>query len=101
MARGRPQPISEILSQLLAKRGYARERTCAALTSAWQAAAGEQISTQSRVGEIKRGTLEVFVANSLLLQELTFQKQPILNKLAELVPDQKIKNLRFKVAALD
>ena len=96
-----PQPIAEILSRLLAKRGYARERSTAELTTAWNSAAGELIAKHSRVGEIKRGVLEVFVANSVLLQELTFQKQSVLDKLIELTPDQKIKNLRFKIGSMD
>jgi len=94
-----PQAIGDILAQLMAKRGYARERSTTEITDAWQAVVGDLWSQHTRVGEIKRGTLEVFVANSLVMQELTFQKQAFLAKLSELLPDQKIKNLKFKVGA--
>jgi predicted nucleic acid-binding Zn ribbon protein len=95
-----PQPIAEVLAALMAKRGYAHELGAAELTAAWVTAAGDLLAKHTRVGEIKRGTLEVIVANSVLMQEMTFQKQIVLDKLIALMPDQKIKNLRFKVGAI-
>ncbi len=48
-----------------------------------------------------RGTLEVVVANSTLVQELGFQKQPLLAALAELLPNEGIKRLRFRVGNIE
>ena len=96
-----PQAIAEILAGLLAKRGYARELGTEELSTAWKNAAGELLAKHTRVGEVKRGVLEIVVANSMFMQELTFQKQIVLDKLIALVPEQKIKNLRFKVGAIE
>jgi predicted nucleic acid-binding Zn ribbon protein len=92
-----PQSIGDILSSLMAKQGFARVQSCEALEAAWRDAAGELMAKYTRVGQIRRGTLEILVANSTMLQELGFQKQALLNSLTQLLPDEKIQNLRFRV----
>ena len=89
--------ISDVLSQLLAKRGYARVQAAAAFDEAWREAAGERYAAQTRCGHVRRGVLEVFAANSAIVQELTFIKTSLLQKLSSLAPDQEIKDLKFKV----
>jgi len=44
--------------------------------------------------------LEVTVANSTLMQELGYQKSDILSSLSQLLPDQKIRDLRFRVGSI-
>lgn len=99
MPRG-PEPISNILAELMARRGFARVQSTAALEAAWRQAAGELMSQYTRVAAIRRGKLEVIVANSTLVQELTFQKVTLLETLKTLLPDEPIKDLRFKVGAI-
>ena len=79
----------------------ARVQSAGALEAAWSDAAGELMAKYTRVGAIRRNTLEVLVANSTLLQELGFQKQGLLNSLAQLLPDEKIENLRFRVGNVE
>ena len=54
----------------------------------------------TRVGMLRRGKLEVTVANSMLVQELTFQKPDLLKALRERLPDETIRDLRFRVGAV-
>ncbi|MEX2027561.1 MAG: DciA family protein [Pirellulaceae bacterium] len=89
--------IGDVVSQLLAKRGYARVQAAAAFDDAWRSAAGERFAAQTRCGHVRRGVLEVFAANSAVVQELTFMKTSLLQKLSSLAPDRKIKDLKFKV----
>lgn len=96
MAKG-PEPISDILAQLMARRGFARVRSAEAFEAAWRKAAGEMLSQYTRPGSVRRGKLEVTVANSTLVQELSFQKPHLLRTLAELLPDEQIEDLRFRV----
>jgi predicted nucleic acid-binding Zn ribbon protein len=96
----RPKPIADIMAQLLARRGYAREQSAASYCDAWRSAAGEAIGRFTRAGAIRRGALEVLVANSTLMQELTFQKAALLDKLRQLLPDEKIASLRFRVGPI-
>ena len=98
--RGRPQPIAEVLSDLLARRGYAREQSSAACGEAWRQAAGELLARYSRAGQVRRGKLEVIVANSTLMQEITFQKAQILASLNRQLPDQQISDLKLKVGVI-
>jgi predicted nucleic acid-binding Zn ribbon protein len=96
MNRG-PKVIGDVLSELMARRGYARVQSAAAYDAAWREAAGPLAAEYTRVGQLRRGTLEVVVANSTLVQELGFQKRALLQSLAKLLPDEGIENLRFRV----
>jgi len=100
MTRKGPEPIADILSELFAKRGYARVRSGAALEEAWRQSAGEAFAEETRVGGLRRGVLEVVVANSTLLQELQFAKQFLLEGLKSRLPDEPVKDLRFRVGSV-
>lgn len=99
MPRG-PEKIGDILSQLMARRGFARVQSAAAYDDAWKRAAGEMLAQYTRVGQLKRGKLEITVTNSVLVQELQFQKGDLLAALNRILPDQGIKDLRFRVGAI-
>lgn len=96
-----PQPIAEIVNHLLARRGYARIQAVSACQEAWVQAAGAHLSQHTRPGNIRRGVLEITVRNSTVLQELTFQKKQLLKQLQALAADEKIRDLRFRIGALD
>ncbi|HQU46356.1 MAG: hypothetical protein B7Z73_10460 [Planctomycetia bacterium 21-64-5] len=97
----RPQKVGDVLAELMARRGYARQQASANYDAAWREAAGELLARQTRVGVVRRGALEVTVANSVLLQELTFQKQTILGQLSRLLPDERIDKLRLRVGPIE
>jgi predicted nucleic acid-binding Zn ribbon protein len=97
---GRPQKMADVLAELMARRSYTSRQTATNFQAAWQSAAGEMIAKYTRVGLVKRGTLEVLVANSVLVQELTFQKESILARLNDLLPDERIINLRWRVGPI-
>ena len=99
MAKG-PARIGDILSELLMRRGLARVQGAEALEEAWTEAAGPLAAQYSRVAGVRRGKLEVVVANSTLIQEFTFQKNELIKKLQGLLPDEKIADLRFRVGAV-
>ena len=89
--------IGEVVAQLLAKKGYGQVQSVATFDAAWRQAAGERFAAQTRCGHVRRGVLEVFAANSAVVQELSFLKSTLLQTLASLAPDQNIKDLKFKV----
>ncbi len=100
MAKG-PQRIANVLSELMAQRGYGRVQSTAGYEQAWREVAGPLAAQYTRVGGLKRGCLEILVANSTLMQELSFQRVRLLEKLADRLPDQGIRNLRLRVGAVD
>ena len=96
-----PKPMRDVLSQLLAKRGYAQVQTAGACQAAWQQAVGEKIANDTRPGNIRRGVLEVLVRNSSVQHELGYLKAKIVKTLIKLIPEQQIKDLRFRVGTLE
>lgn len=99
MAPG-PERLANVLAELMARRGYARVQSMEAYEEAWRVAAGPLLAQYTRVGQLRRGTMEVVVANSTLLQELTFQKAALLKKLIQALPNEGIRSLRFKAGPL-
>jgi predicted nucleic acid-binding Zn ribbon protein len=97
MASRGPKAMSDVLAELMARRGFARIQGAANYEAAWREAAGELAAKYTRVGNLRRGKLEVLVANSTLVQELTFQKIQLLETLEKLLPGEGIKDLRFRV----
>jgi hypothetical protein len=95
-----PERIADILVQLMARRGFARVQGAEACQAAWNEAAGPLGAQYGRVGPLKRGTLEIVVTNSALIQEFGFQKSSIINTLNRLLPDHQIKDLRFRLGAI-
>jgi predicted nucleic acid-binding Zn ribbon protein len=93
----RPKRIADVLAQLITARGYGRIQANADFTAAWQQAAGPELARFTRPGQIRRGQLEVTVANSTIVQELTFQKERILATLQAALPDARIRDLRFRL----
>ena len=92
-----PKPVAEIIAQLVHKRGYAQVRSAGEWNDAWRTAAGEAFAAVTEPGLLRRGVLEVTVANSLVMQELTFEKERILAALQAARPDANLKQLRFRV----
>jgi predicted nucleic acid-binding Zn ribbon protein len=96
-----PKPMGDVMSQLLARRGYAQVQTAASCEAAWRTAVGDKLAAQTRPGNIRRGVLEVLVGNSSVLQELAFLKSKVIKQLAQLAPDQKIRDVRFRVGPIE
>ncbi len=92
-----PQRIADTLSTLMARRGYAYLKSSDAREEAWKTAVGAEMAPYTRVGNIRRGVVEVTVTNSAVLQELTFRKTELLKKITAALPDRKIRDLRFRV----
>jgi predicted nucleic acid-binding Zn ribbon protein len=100
----RPKRLGNVIAQLVQRKGYAQIRTASAREAAWQAALAQHEARQwtdsTRVAGLKRGVFEVQVANSLLMQELTFRKEPLLESLRDALPEDNIKQLRFTLGSL-
>jgi predicted nucleic acid-binding Zn ribbon protein len=96
-----PKPMRDVLSQLLAKRGYAQVQQAAGCTAAWREAVGEKLAADSRPGNVKRGVLEVLVRNPSVSSELGFLKAKVIKVLTKLVPEQGVKDLRMRVGTIE
>ena len=94
-----PKKLGDVMPTLMARRGYARLKSSDDLQSAWEQAA-EKFAKFSRAGKVQRGTLEVIVGNSTVLQELNFAQVKILAEFQKLAPDAGVSKLRFRTGKL-
>jgi predicted nucleic acid-binding Zn ribbon protein len=97
-----PEGLGEILSRLFTARGWGRRQGRLHLEKAWEEAAGKDLAQQTRVGALRRGVLEVTVANAVLLQELThFHKRRLLEELRLRLPNTPLTDLRFRAGVVE
>ena len=93
-----PQPISAAISEYIARRGFSRVQGNAQLANDWAKVAGERIAAKTKVMGLARGTLQIGVASSALLNEIaSFHRADLLKKIQAEYPDHKIKDLKFKL----
>ncbi len=97
----RPKTLGNVLAQLITKKGYGAVETDRQLQEAWAQAAGQHLAPFSQAVRISRGRLEVTVAHSPMLQEITFEKKRILAALSEALPDARISDLKLRVGKID
>jgi predicted nucleic acid-binding Zn ribbon protein len=96
-----PEPLAEILSRLFAARGWGRKQERLRLEDAWADTIGEAVASQTRLGALRRGVLEVLVGNAVLLQELAhFHKRRLLEQLRKRLPAVPLNDLRFRVGVV-
>ncbi|MFG0263374.1 MAG: DUF721 domain-containing protein [Novipirellula sp. JB048] len=95
--RPRVRKIGSLVNQLIARRGYAQVAVVDEIQAAVSALIDERIRSNIRVGNLKRGVLEIYASDSVTLQELNFQKRPILKKIQKAHPNSKITDLRFRI----
>ncbi len=100
MSSRQPQHIGDVLSELMARRGYARVQSGGLCADAWREAAGADFASATRAGQVRRGVLEVWVANSTLVQEIGFRKASLVARLAALVPDENIRDIKLRVGPI-
>jgi predicted nucleic acid-binding Zn ribbon protein len=95
-----PELLGEILSRLFAARGWGRRQGRLHLERAWAEAVGPEHAQHTRVAGLRRGVLEIEVANSALLQELAhFHKRRLLEQLRPRLPGVTVNDLRFRAGA--
>jgi hypothetical protein len=100
-SRRGPRPLSDILGELFTVRGYGRLRARQELEDAWNKAVGEPYCRQTLLGEVRRGVLNVTVAHSTLLEELSsFRKPSLLSALRLSAPATMIHDIRFRVGPI-
>jgi len=97
----RPKQIGNVIAQLVQRKGYAQVRAAGERDEAWRKSVGEPLVVSTRVAGIRRGVFEVLVANSLMMQELTFRKEELLSDLRDRLPEEGIKQLRFRLGNIE
>ena len=97
-ARNKPKRIGDIISQVMARKGYGQAKTASEIEAAWKTVAGSFASV-TRVGAVRSGVLTIYVANHAIMQELTFRKRELQTQLAQRLPRHRLRDLRFRDGA--
>ncbi len=97
--RPRVRRIGSIVSQLMSRRGYARSGVNEHMIQSIATAVGESLAASCQVGNLRAGVLQVFVTDSVALQELAFRKRAILRQFESDIAGNKITDLRFRIQA--
>ncbi len=95
--RRRPKRTGDIIGQMMARQGYAQNKSNDELNEAWEIAVGPMFQKSTKAGRISRGVLEVHVASSAAMNQLSFQKKKLLSAMQQQLPQNKIKDIRFKL----
>ncbi len=95
-----PENLSEVLARLFTARGWGRKSERVRIEAAWADAVGPQLATETRVGAVRRGVMEIEVRSAVLIQELAqFQKRKLLTALRERLTGMTIADLKFRAGA--
>lgn len=93
--------IQGILQGALKRRGLDQAIAKYQFVLKWPEIVGGEIAKRTRPEFLKNGTLFVRVAESVWAQELTFQKDVILNRLKRYVPEKDaVTDVKFVVGVL-
>ncbi|WP_160168251.1 DUF721 domain-containing protein [Novipirellula maiorica] len=95
----RVRKIGSLVNQLISRRGYAQVAVVNEIQDVVISLIDEQIRTSVRIGNLKRGVLEIYASDSVTLQELNFQKRTILKKLQKAHPQSNVTGLKFRIQA--
>lgn len=93
------KPIKDVLAQLIIRRGYGREIDHEEMEQVWELIVGQNMAENSKPKQPYRGTVEVIVKNSTVLQELSFKKHSLLKEFQEKMPEKTIRDLRFRIGS--
>ncbi len=96
----KPKQAADLLSNLMARKGYAQVESQTALIQAWNEIIEPTLRTKTQVARVKSGVLEIVVSSAAINQQLTFQKANLLKQIQQRW-SEKIKDLRFKVGVVD
>lgn len=92
--------MGNVVAEIMARQGIGRERAVREKNHAWQEAIGDELAAMTQCGEIRRGRLEIIVANSTLLHELSFRKQELIDQLNRQALMANVKEIRFRVGKI-
>lgn len=98
----RPKRAADVVAAVIAKHGYAAVKGGDAVSSAWRTVVSRvlgdgSLAAQTLARGVRRGVLEVAVANAVVMQEVRFHKPRLLAEAQSSLPEARLTDLRFTV----
>jgi len=97
MSKTGPERIGRIITRIMARRGFQREISQEQLEKSWKEILGQPLASQTRLGTIRRGVLEVFVSHPALKTEISLRQTELLTALNQVLADGKIAKMKIMV----
>ena len=92
----KPRSIKNLLSDFLNGKDFKAINDTISLTAAWKQSVGEPILKNTEILDFKNGTLIIKTSNPIWRNELSFQKNELLNKLQKADPELNITEIIFR-----
>ena len=88
--------IKELLSDYLQGTNLNEINKTINLEKSWETIVGETISNNTKIISHKKGTLTIRASNPIWRNELSLQKQVLIEKIKEINPEYKVTEIIFK-----
>lgn len=89
--------LKDGLAKLVGARGYAYTLSAERCELAWRETCGPFFAARTQVVGLRRKVLEITVANSVALQDLTFRRSELLESMRTRLPEFEFADLRFRI----
>ena len=90
------KPLKQILGEYLKGDDFKEINDTISIQTAWEKTVGSPIIKNSKIESFKNGTIKIKVSNPIWRNELSLQKQDILDKLIKSEPNLNIKKIILK-----
>ena len=90
------KPIKALLSEYLKGSNFEQINDTINLNKLWKKIVGKTISKKTEITSIKNGKITIKTSNPIWRNELTFQKEDLLNRLKKEEPEINIKEIEFR-----
>ena len=88
--------IKQILGEYLKGKEFKETNNTISVQTAWEKTVGNPIIKNSKIESFKNGTIKIKISNPTWRNELSLQKQDILDKLIKSEPNLNIKKIILK-----
>ena len=88
--------LKEILDEYLKGEDFIEINKTISIQTAWEKTVGNPIIKNTKIESFKNGTIKIKVSNPIWRNEISLQKQDILDKLIKSEPDLNIKKILLK-----
>ena len=90
------KPIKDLLSDYFKGSDFKEINETINLNKSWKKIVGKTISKNTEITGIKNGKITIKTSNPIWRNELTFQKEDLLNRLKKEEPEINIKEIEFR-----
>ena len=100
MRKSSPQPIADVLKNVVEKLSQTKEKDSVKIFSVWPKVCGKELSRHTHSGDLRRGTLQVFVDESAWRYQANLQKETLLKSLKKKMGEEKVQRIQFRIGRI-